>query len=210
MNFAAARSHMVESQIRPNGITDQRIVAAMGEIRREMFVPDALAAVAYMDEDLPLAGGRSLMEPMAFARLVQLAGITPDDRVLHVGCATGYGTAVLARLSGSVAAMDSDAGLAAMARQLLLAQGVSNATVGDGGGHYDVVVVEGRIPAAPDALLAQLNDGGRLVAVVGEGAVSPAMLFTKHHGGISLRTAFDASVAALPGFAGAPKTVFVF
>jgi protein-L-isoaspartate(D-aspartate) O-methyltransferase len=210
MSFAAARANMVESQLRPNGITDQRIVAAMGAVAREAFVPPGLESVAYMDEDLPLSKGRALMEPMAFARLVQLAEITTQDRVLHVGCATGYGTAVLARLCGSVAAREDDPALAAQAKAVLAKLGIANAVIGDGAGQFDVVLVEGRLPSRPDGLLAQLDDGGRLVAVVGADSVAPAMLFTKHHGGISARAAFDASVPALPDHAPAAPAAFVF
>ena len=212
MNFAQARANMVESQIRPNGITDTRIIEAMGAVPREDFVPDALRAVAYMDEDISIAPGRTLMEPMAFARLVQLAGIGPSDRLLHVGCGSGYGSAILSRLGKDVVALESDDGLAASASKL------SGAHVHCGEpargraaeGPYDVIVVEGRIPEVPASLLQQLKDGGRLVAVVGDNAVSQAVLYTSSAGSFSSRTAFDASVAPLPGFAPRKKAAFVF
>lgn len=213
MNFAAARANMVESQIRPNGITDQRIVAAMGAVAREAFVPQAMAAVAYMDEDVPLAGGRWLMEPMAFARLVQLAGIMPADRVLHVGAATGYGTAVLARLAAHVTACEPDAVFASAAMVALAGQNVANASVepvATAKGLFDVIVVEGRVAEVPGTLVQQLADGGRLVAVVGVNAVSPAMLYVNSNGSISSRAAFDASVAVLPGIAPSKAAAFVF
>jgi protein-L-isoaspartate(D-aspartate) O-methyltransferase len=212
MNFAQARANMVESQIRPNGITDSRIIEAMGAVAREDFVPDALRAVAYMDEDIAIAPGRALMEPMAFARLAQLAAIAPHDRILHVGCGSGYGSAILSRLGKEVVALESDEGLAASASAVPGAN-VHRADLSGGraaDGPYDVIVVEGRIPEVPASLLQQLKDGGRLVAVVGDNAVSQAVLHTSSAGSFSSRTAFDASVAPLPGFAARKKAGFVF
>lgn len=217
-NFAAARENMVESQVRPNGITDHRIIAAMADIAREDFVPAERRAIAYMDEDIALAAGtdpRYLIEAMAFAKLVQLAEISPADKVLHVGAATGYGTAVLARLAARVVALESDSALAAAARSNLA--GIVNVTVAEGalaGGvpaeaPFDIIVVEGRVAELPQTLLAQLADGGRAVAVVGETEVGKAMLWTATSGNTACRPAFDASIAALPGFA-RKTAAFVF
>jgi protein-L-isoaspartate(D-aspartate) O-methyltransferase len=212
MTFAQARANMVESQVRPNGITDQRIIEAMGAVPREDFVPESLRAVAYMDEDIAIAPGRALMEPMAFARLAQLAGIGPADRVLHLGCGSGYGSAILTRLGKEVVAVESDEGLAAVAAKLSGAEVhcADPATGRAADGPYDAIIVEGRIPEVPASLLQQLKDGGRLVAVVGENAVSQAVLHTRSAGSFSSRTAFDASVAPLPGFAARKKAAFVF
>jgi protein-L-isoaspartate(D-aspartate) O-methyltransferase len=203
--FVIARANMIESQVRPNGITDPRVIEAMAQVPRERFVPDAVRELAYMDEDIRLTPGRYLMEPMALARLLQLAAIAPDDHVLHVGCGAGYGTAILARLARSVVAIDADPNLVALAAAnaalpsvtVLLAphaQGLPDK------GPYDVIVVDGRIPAAPHGLLAQLEDNGRLVAVVGANGTASAMLFRKHGDSVSERIAFDASVSILPGF----------
>lgn len=218
LNFVAARETMVESQVRPNGITDRRIIDAMASIAREDFVPEARKAVAYMDEDIPLNGGpmpRYLIEAMAFARLVQLAEIKSADRVLHVGAATGYGTAVLARLGAEVVAVESDAALAALARHNL--GGISHVSVFESAlteganslAPFDVIVIEGRIGEMPQSLIAQSAEGGRIVAVLGDSDVAKAYLWVIHGKTSARRPAFDASVAALPGFH-RKKAPFIF
>lgn len=218
MNFAAARENMVESQVRPNGITDRRIIDAMAAIAREDFVPAGRKAVAYVDEDIPLTEGqrpRCLIEAMAFARLVQLAGIKPTDKVLHIGAATGYGTAVVARLAASVVAVESDAALAASARANL--RDVSNVSIVEGAladgakaaAPFDVIVIEGRVGEVPQSLMSQAADGGRIVAVVGESDVARAHLWTMAGKTGTCRTAFDASIAPLPGFQ-KKRAAFVF
>ncbi|QPC41696.1 protein-L-isoaspartate O-methyltransferase [Kaustia mangrovi] len=214
-DFQTARTNMVESQIRPSGITDHRIIAAMSEVPREAFVPRARQQLAYMDEDLPLteavdgAPPRYLMEPMSFARLLQLAGIDQDELVLDVGCALGYSTAVISRLAQSVVALEADGDLADRAGELLVEHGVMNAAVVTGplrDGHkaegpYDVIVVNGAVPEIPAALFDQLKDNGRLVAVVEpENGVGKTTLFTRHGTAISSRQSYDANVPALPGF----------
>jgi protein-L-isoaspartate(D-aspartate) O-methyltransferase len=216
-DFARARLNMVESQIRPNGVTDSRLLKAMARIPREAFVPEAQRPLAYMDEDLAIAPSRYLTEPMAAARLIQLAEIGPEDRVLHVGCATGYGTALIASLARSVDAIDQDAALVVSAQSALQHLGIDNATVATAphaegkpsGAPYNVIVIEGRVPAIPDRLLRQLADDGRLVAVVGERPVSTAMLIKRHGTATSALAAFEASVAALPGFT-VDRPAFVF
>ncbi len=214
-DYAVARENMIESQVRPNGVTDHRIIAAMMGLARESFVPANRQAVAYADGDIEIAPGRFLLEPMALAKLVQLAEIRPEDRVLHIGAATGYGAAVLSALAQSVVAVECDPSLAAACRGRL--SGIANVAVKEGrleagapqSGPYDVIVIEGRVAEVPAALLAQLADGGRLVAVVGEQAVAKAQVWTCHGGTSAVRQAFDLAVAALPGFARkAPAFVF--
>jgi protein-L-isoaspartate(D-aspartate) O-methyltransferase len=222
LNFEAARTNMVESQVRPNGITDTRILEAMISIAREDFVPADRRSVAYMDGDILISGEvhkgapRYLMEPMVFARLVQLAEIGEDEKALHVGCGSGYGTAVLARLAKSVTAIDEDAAFATLAASTLRQQAVGNATVethphaaGDAKrGPYNVILIEGRVPVVPSALLDQLKEGGRLVAVVGSDELARAMLY-RRNGSIGSFAAFDASAQQLPGIV-APPAGFVF
>jgi protein-L-isoaspartate(D-aspartate) O-methyltransferase len=216
-DFARARLNMVESQIRPNGVTDTRILKAMARIPREAFVPEVQRPMAYMDEDIAVAPARFLMEPMAAARLIQLADIGPNDRVLHVGCATGYGTAVIAELSRSVDAIDEDAALVVSAQSALQHLGIANASVATArhaegkpsGAPYDVIVMEGRVPAVPDELLRQLADGGRLAAVIGDRPVATATLIKRHGTATSALAVFEASVAALPGFV-VERPAFVF
>jgi protein-L-isoaspartate(D-aspartate) O-methyltransferase len=157
------------------------------------------------------------MEPMVLARLVQLANIRPGDKVLHVGCATGYATAILANLAREVVAIDEDAELTEMAGKLLVVQDIRNARViqalhalgAMAEAPFDVILIEGQVPATPAALLHQLADGGRLVAVVGERAMASAMLYTRHGEATSTRAAFDAAVKRLPGFV-VERPAFVF
>lgn len=219
--FAAARSNMIESQVRPNGITDRRIIAAMEQIAREDFVPANRRAIAYVDEDVPLApsdtaqGPRYLIEVMAFARMLQQAAIRPTDKVLVVGAGTGYGAAVIATLGSSVVALESDQGLADEARINLA--GLDNVKIiagnlesgAKGEAPFDVIIIEGRVADVPTTLLSQIGDGGRLVAVVGESEMAKAYVYTRSGTAIAVRRAFDASVAPLPGFV-KKRPAFVF
>ncbi|MGE0008574.1 MAG: protein-L-isoaspartate O-methyltransferase [Parvibaculaceae bacterium] len=206
-DFALARSKMIVSQVRPNGITDGRIVQAMATLPREIFVPETRRGLAYMDEDVAIGPGRYLMEPMVLAKLAQLAEIEPDQTVLHVGCGTGYATALLAALAGSVIAIDADEALAETARANLARLGIANAQIHKAdhaagwseGQPYDAILVDGRVPAVPSALFQQLRDGGRLVAVVGDNAVATATAYNRHDGSISPLPAFEASIGRLPG-----------
>ena len=211
-DFETARANMIESQIRPNGITDSRVIAAMAAVPREVFVPADKQCVAYMDEDLPLDGlgdvsGRSLIEPMAFARLVQLAAIGPEDFVLDIGCASGYSLAVLAHLAQSAVAVEEDAVLAEIATENLNQLELSNVAVLNAPhatgcpdeAPFDAIILSGRVPTVPRKLLEQLQDGGRLVAVVGDAPLAQAHLWTRHGDSFASRQEFDATIAPLPG-----------
>lgn len=208
---------MIDSQIRPNGITDGRIIQAMAALPRELFVPQARRAVAYMDEDIAIGDGRSMMEPMALAKLVQLAEIDTEEKALLVGCGTGYATALVARLCNLVVAIDEDQAFVDQAITNLAELGIGNAKIHKAAHAagwkadelYDAIVIDGRVPVVPPALLQQLQDGGRLVAVVGDHAVATATVFTRHDGAISSMPAFEASVARLPGVA-VERPAFVF
>ena len=210
-DFAMARRNMVESQVRPNGITDHRIIDAMAAVAREDFVPEARKGIAYLDEDILLKSGaagaaRYLMEPMAFARMVHLALIKPTDRVLVVGAGTGYGAKIVSMLASSVVALESDAELTAFMKAALSASG--NIKVVEGklaagcmaDSPYDVILVEGRIAAVPDSLFNQLRAEGRIVAAIGAADVSKVHILTVNDGNRSSRPAFDASISPLPGF----------
>lgn len=221
-DFAAARQKMIDSQLRTEGVTDYAVLAAMGEIPREQFVPSRIRPLAYIDEDLSVKDAegelpaRYMMEPAPFARLIQAAEVLPADIVLDIGCATGYSTAVLARLADSVVAIEVDAELAALAGENLVDLGVANAAVVSGPlaagypseGPYDVIFLGGAVEVVPDALFAQLKDGGRLVAVVGYGLAAEATLFTRTGDDIGCRPMFNAHLRPLPGFE-KPKA-FVF
>jgi len=213
-DFAAARRNMVEGQVRTADVTDLRIQAAMLELPRENFVPPASVALAYLDLDLPLGGSRRLLKPMVFAKLIHAADIASTDRVLDVGCATGYGTAVLSRIAGQVVALEEDQGLAQSARSALA--GFENVSVVTGplaagwrqGAPYDVIVLEGATEVVPEAFLPQLRGGGRLVCVLGTGPAARAMLYCRSGEELGGRPVFDATAALLPGLAKPP--IFAF
>jgi protein-L-isoaspartate(D-aspartate) O-methyltransferase len=215
-DYAAARATMVESQVRTNDVTDVRVQQALRDVPRERFVPASKRAIAYADAVIEVVPGRFLLDPRNFARLLQLAVIAPADNVLDVGCATGYSTAVLARLAKRVTGLEQDADLVRMASEMVPAAGAANASVVQGSlseGHrsaapYDVIVLNGAVEQVPDALLGQLSEGGRLVAILQTGAQGMAHLFERNKGHIGSRSAFDAAAPKLAGF-GQP-TGFVF
>jgi protein-L-isoaspartate(D-aspartate) O-methyltransferase len=208
------RINMVESQVRPSDITDRRIIRAMLEVPREAFVPDALKPLAYMDDAVPVVMGdgggsrRCLLPPRTFAKLVQLAEIDAGDTVLDVGCATGYSTAILARLAKAVIAVESDAALAARATAALRNLGVANALVIEGPlpagspshAPFAAIVLDGAAAEVPHGLLEQLKDGGRLVAIIGE-RFGQARVWLRSGKTFDSRPAFDAGAETLPGFA---------
>jgi protein-L-isoaspartate(D-aspartate) O-methyltransferase len=222
IDFAAARRIMVDSQVRTSDVTDLRLVAAMQAVPRERFVPAGQADLAYLDFDIPVGaaqpGGpaRCLLKPMVLAKLLQAADVAEGDHVLDVGCATGYSSAVLARLAGAVIAVEEDAGLAERARENLRAAGASQVQIvsgplADGApaqGPYDVILVNGAFEVAPKVLLHQLKPGGRLVGVLGRGPAGKAMLYCSIGGDCGGRPIFDAAAPLLPGFAAPAAFVF--
>jgi protein-L-isoaspartate(D-aspartate) O-methyltransferase len=213
-DFASARRHMVDGQIRTTDVTDLRVISAMLEVPRERFMPPASTGLAYLDMDVPVGAGRKLLRPMVMAKLIQAAELTATDRVLDVGCATGYTAAVLAHIVNHVVALEQDTGLAQAARAALSVQPnveVVSGPLAEGwarGASYDVVVVDGATEVMPQALCKQLKDGGRLVCVFGSGPASKAMLYRRSGEEVGDRPVFDASAGLLPGFAKTP--VFAF
>ena len=215
-DFSELRTKMVDGQVRTTDVTNQAIIEAMLTIPREAFVDERMRPLAYIDEDIEIARGRYLMEPSPFAKLVQLAEIRPGETVLDVGSGTGYSAAVLSRLAGRVVALESDPALAERARATLAAQAIDNVTVVTGplgAGHadaapYDVIIVEGAVDVLPDALFADLREGGRLVAVEGRGNAGVARIYLKSGGIVTGRRAFNAAVKPLPGFERIPAFVF--
>lgn len=210
-DLAVARTHMVDSQVRPNGVTDPRLIEAMLSVPREAFVPAERRSLAYMEGRLSLAPGRYLTEPMIFAKLVHFAEIGPDDKVLLVGAGTGYGAAVLAAMGARVVALEEDAALAAAARANLGTPGIAGGAavkVVEGaltGGApaeapFDRIIIDGAVETLPAALTAQIADGGHLVTVLVEGGLSRGVLATRAGGHIGRRPVFDARLVTLPGF----------
>ena len=207
---ARQRTNMVENQILTSDVTDRRILQAVGAIPRERFVPAAWAALAYMDEAVPLSvTGRMLMAPRVFAKLLQLAEIGEEDRVLDVGSGSGYSTAVLSSIAKSIVGLECDARLAEEARLNIAALGLTNAGIVEGAlpagaandGPYDAIVLEGSIATSPEALLDELKDGGRLVAVARQdGGLGKATIWRRLGRSYDQWTAFDAAAPKLPGF----------
>jgi protein-L-isoaspartate(D-aspartate) O-methyltransferase len=213
-DFAAARRHMVDGQVRTADVTDLRIISAMQEVSRERFVPPDAVGLAYLDLALPVGGGRHLVKPMVLAKLIQAAELEPTDRVLVVGCATGYTAAVLALIAGEVVALEEDQKLAQAAQTALASQ--PNVTVAKGplaggwaqGAPYDAILVDGAVEVLPDEFRRQLKDGGKLVCVLGASPNASAMLYRRSGNELGGRAIFDAAAAPLPGFSKTP--VFAF
>jgi protein-L-isoaspartate(D-aspartate) O-methyltransferase len=222
MDFRTARRAMVDGQVRTSDVTHLGIIAAMLDIPREAFVPQAQAAFAYLDRDVLIAaasateGPRYLMKPMVQARLIQAADPVPASRVLVIGAGTGYSAAVLARLAGQVTALEENLSLFDQARSVLSSLGGLNVNVIHGhlaegvpdSGPYDVILIDGGVETIPDRLCTQLSSRGRLLTVEVTGPAGKAKLFQPVNGRFSGRELFDASAPLLPGFRVAP--VFVF
>jgi protein-L-isoaspartate(D-aspartate) O-methyltransferase len=212
-----ARAHMIESQLRPNRVTDDRLIGAFAQLRRELFVPEHLRAVAYIDEDLPVGNGRYLMQPMVAARLLQIAAVEPKETALVVGAGVGYEAALLSLLARSVIALEEHAELARFGRSALVEHGIATASYVEAplsGGHrqrapYDVILFGGAVAEVPQEINAQLGEGGRMLAVLRPGGgVGRATVMLRTGGVLAQRVIFDAATPLLPGFV--PKPAFVF
>ncbi|MCA0034093.1 protein-L-isoaspartate O-methyltransferase [Mesorhizobium opportunistum] len=211
-DFSELRVKMVDGQVRTTDVTSAPLLDAMLSVPREDFVGAAQRELAYIDEDIRIAtgagGARYLMEASPLAKLMQLAEISAADSALDVGCGTGYASALLSRLAKSVVALESDPALAETARSTLSSLGCGNVTVVQGAlaqGHaakapYNVIFIGGSIEKVPESLLDQLAEGGRLVAVEGQGNSGVARLFFKAGGVVTGRRAFNAAIKPLPGF----------
>ena len=213
---ATARRMMVDGQVRIADVTDLALLDAMAELPRERFVPAAVAGLAYLDSDVPIAKGRALIKPMVLAKLIQAARVGHGDRVLDVACGTGYSSAVLSRLAGSVIALEEDADLAAQAKAALAAVGAAGVEVVVGpltagwaaAGPYDVILFNGTTEIVPEAFASQLKPNGRLLCIFGRSAAGKAMVYRLSEGRLAGRPIFDAAAPLLPGFAAVPAFVF--
>jgi protein-L-isoaspartate(D-aspartate) O-methyltransferase len=214
VDYATQRKNMVESQVRPSDVTDRRIIRAMLELPREMFVPERFRSLAYMDGPVSLSaadhGGprRALLPARVLAKLIQAAEIAENSAVLDVGTGTGYGAAVLAQLTGNVVALESDATLLVAAREALPAVGADKVVLVEGEltrgwpneAPYDAILIEGAVEEVAPELLDQLKDGGRLVAIVGDRTTGRATVWRRDGGAFGRAAVFDASADILPGF----------
>jgi protein-L-isoaspartate(D-aspartate) O-methyltransferase len=220
--YLQQRINMVESQVRPSDVTDRRILRAMLELPREDFVPQGMRSMAYMDEAVQVAphhdgvAARYLLPPRTLAKLVQLAELEGSTHVLDVGPATGYSTALLAKLAARVVALEVDAGLCASLQGNLAALGLANVRVVEGPlplgaaeeGPFDVILLNGAVEAVDRRLLDQLKEGGRMVGVMASGTFGRAHLWRRSGDGFDTRPDFDAAAPPIPGFARPPGFVF--
>ena len=218
-DFSTARLRMVDGQIRPSDVTDLRIIDAMLAIPREVFVPNAQRPVAYLDNEIDVGGTtakRCLLKPVVLAKMLQAAAVSETDRVLVVGCATGYSAAVVSRIAGQVFATEPDAALAGEARTTLAKLGAANVTVtvaepvaGDPAhGPYDVIMLDGATEIVPERLYEQLKMGGRLLGVYAQTRPARAMMITRSPADYGNRVLFDASASILPGLGAVPAFSF--
>jgi protein-L-isoaspartate(D-aspartate) O-methyltransferase len=207
-DFALRRVMMVDTQVRPSDVTKFPIIDAMLTVPREVYVPKDRREAAYVGENLTLAPGRVMLEPRTLAKLLDALDIQPDEMVLDVAPGLGYSTAVIARLAGTVIAVEEDPGLAAEAQRLLSEDGVDNAFVIPGPlaagaakhAPYDVITIQGGVEVLPDTLIAQLKEGGRIAALYMDGAVGAVKIGRKAQGAISWRPVFNAAAPVLDGF----------
>jgi len=213
---AAARRFMVDGQIRTADVTDSGLLDAMLTVPRERFLPPALAELAYLDGDIPIGRGRALLRPMVLAKLIQAADLRPKDRVLDVGCATGYSAAVLARLAGAVIGLEEDGELARQAKDALAATASAHVEIVTGplaagwpaGATYDVILLDGGAEIVPEAFASQLKPQGRLLGVCGHSPATKGTIYHLSEGRLLGRPIFDAAARVLPGFVTPPAFVF--
>jgi protein-L-isoaspartate(D-aspartate) O-methyltransferase len=220
IDFAAARKKMVENQLRTSGVTDRRLLAVMAQIPREIFLSESRRDLAYIDEAQPIRAAdgtaRFIAAPAPFARLVQLARVNDGDRVLDLGCASGYSAAVLGKLAAELVAVESDSGLVATARAKLADLGVDNATVVEGPveagapeqGRFDVILLEGMATEAPRHLFGQLAENGRLVVLQKQGSAAVAHLYVRSGSDVAGRPEFNTTLPPLLATKTPPAFVF--
>lgn len=221
--FDVQRRNMVDNQVRPSDVTDRRILRVMLETPRETFVADDVRSLAYSDQDLPMlphgrAGRtRRLLRPIPLAKMVQALELEERSVVLDLGCGTGYASALMAKLTAKVFALEQDEELAKLAIRNLAALSIENVFVVTGPltagweaqAPYDAILVEGALPDAPPGLLDQLKDGGRLVAVhCPDGGVGRVTRWVRDGTSYGQQPLFDAGAPMLPGFERQPEFAF--
>ena len=207
-DYATRRVVMVDTQVRPSDVTKFPIIEAMLSVPRETFVPDAWREAAYAGENIPLGGGRVVLEPRTLAKMLDALNVDNDELVLDVGCGLGYSSAVVARMAQAVIAIEEDAAMAAEAQKLLADEGADNVVVHAGPlaqgaaehGPYDVILIQGGVEEIPDALMQQLKDGGRIASIFMDGDLGSVRVGYKSGEVPSWRFAFNAGAPVLPGF----------
>ncbi len=212
-DFETRRRMMVDTQVRPSDVTKYPVLDALLEVRREMYVPDALRDVAYMDNSITLGENRIVLEARTFSKILDTLDIQQDEMALDIGCGLGYSAAVLGKLCEAVVAVEEDETLASEAEAILGSEGADNVAVVGGAltegaakhGPYDVIILEGAVEEMPEALTDQLKEGGRIAAVFMDGALGMVRVGLKSGGAISWRFAFNATAPVLPGFSKAPS-----
>jgi len=216
MDDAARRRTMVENQLRPSNVTDPRVLDAMQSVPRPPFLPAHLKSVAYNDDDIQLADGRFLIEPLVLARLLEIAECDGEGNALVVGCDTGYAAVVTGRLAATVFALVDPGSVGEVERRVAALEADNVFVVGGAEPHaghpakapYDAIIVVGRVPEMPASLRDQLAEGGRLAAVVGNGRMGRGTVVNRVHGHDGALALFDAAIPPLRG--PKPKAVFEF
>jgi protein-L-isoaspartate(D-aspartate) O-methyltransferase len=207
-DYKARRTMMVDTQVRPSDVTKFPIIDAMLSVPREEFVPASLREAAYVGENIALGANRVMLEPRTLAKMLDALSIEPDHVVLDLGCGLGYSTAILAKMAEFVVAVEDDADNATQAQNILSESGVDNAAVMQGAlrdgaaksAPYDIVMIQGAVEVVPDAILAQLRDGGRIACIFAEGALGVVRIGRKIDGAVNWRYAFNAGAPVLSGF----------
>jgi protein-L-isoaspartate(D-aspartate) O-methyltransferase len=200
-DFSLARRAMVDNQLRPEGVTDRAVLAAMGGVERERFVPESARALAYFDRPLKLSGERTMMPPAALGRLLSELAPAPGERALIVGSGSGYSAALLREIGLEVVALESNDALAAAAEAAGIDTVVGDLSKGWAkAAPYDLVLLDGAVEEIPDTLIKQLGDGGRLAGALVDRGISRLIIGRVSGGALGFRTIADADVDRLPGF----------
>ncbi len=207
-DFPARRTMMVDTQVRPSDVTKFPIIEAMLSVRREEFVPAAQREAAYMGENLALGGGRVMLEPRTFAKMLDAIDIAPNDLVLDIGSGLGYSSAVIAHMAEAVVALEEDEDMAREAPEVLMTAGADNvithcgplATGAKEHGPYDVIMIQGGVGRVPKDIIDQIKDGGRIICLFMDGALGEVRVGYKTGDRISWRRAFNAGAPVLRGF----------
>lgn len=187
LDIELARNNMVEQQVRPWDVLDQRILNVIKHLPRERFVPEPYKNLAFTDMQIPIGQDQVMMEPKVEGRLLQSLQIKPEDRILEIGTGTGYLTACLAYLGNEVISVEIYPELSRKAQQNLAGQGFENVTfqIGDASndwerdGEFDVIVITGSMPEVPESYKQQLKNNGRLFVITGSGHLMDAQLITR-------------------------------